>query len=94
MKKDVFTFIVGGKAGQGIRKAGDVAAKLFIKKKRFVFNMSDYPSLIRGGHNFNIISTSTRRITSHYMKGDLILALDKRSYDTHINKLLVRVRKN
>ncbi len=87
MKKDVFTFIVGGKAGQGIRKAGDVAAKLFIKKKRFVFNMSDYPSLIRGGHNFNIISTSTRRITSHYTKADLILASDKRSYDTHINDL-------
>jgi len=87
MKDDVFTFLVGGKAGQGIKKAGSVAAHLFSSMGRQVFKMEDYQSLIRGGHNFSAVSTSTRRITSHYMKADLIIALDKKSYDIHSEHL-------
>lgn len=87
MKKDVFTFIVGGKAGEGVRKAGTVAARLFARMKRQVFNMDDYQSLIKGGHNFSVISTATREIKSHYNKADLVVALDKRSYQLHKNDL-------
>jgi 2-oxoglutarate ferredoxin oxidoreductase subunit alpha len=81
--KDVFTFIVGGKAGEGVRKAGTVAAKLFASMGRQVFHMDDYGSLIKGGHNFSVVSSATRRITSHFMKADLVVAPDKRSYDIH-----------
>jgi len=87
MKKDVFTFIVGGKAGEGVKKAGSVAARLFAKMGRQVFEMDDYQSLIKGGHNFSVISTAQRRITSHYMKADLVVAPDKRSYDMHVGHL-------
>jgi hypothetical protein len=44
MKKDVFTYIIGGKAGQGTKKAGIVAANIFADLKREVFQMNDYPS--------------------------------------------------
>jgi 2-oxoglutarate ferredoxin oxidoreductase subunit alpha len=81
--KDVFTFLVGGKAGEGVRKAGSVAASVFAHMGRQVFHMDDYMSLIKGGHNFSVVSTSKRRITSHYVKADLVVALDKRSYDIH-----------
>lgn len=81
--EDVFTFIVGGKAGEGVRKAGSVAARLFASMGRQVFHMDDYGSLIKGGHNFSVVSTTRRRITSHYMKADLVVAPDKRSYDLH-----------
>jgi len=87
MKKDVFTYIIGGKAGQGTKKAGLVAANFFAELKREVFQMNDYPSLIRGGHNFSIVSTSTKKIFSHYMNADLIVVLDQRSYDIHIKHL-------
>ena len=87
MKKDVFTFIVGGKAGEGVRKAGTVAARLFANMRRRVFNMDDYQSLIKGGHNFSVISTATGEIKSHYNKADLVVALDKRSYQLHQNDL-------
>ncbi len=87
MKKDVLTFIIGGKAGEGVRKAGTVAARLFARMKRQVFNMDDYQSLIKGGHNFSVISTATREIKSHYNKADLVVALDKRSYQLHQNDL-------
>lgn len=83
MKKDVFTFIVGGKAGQGVRKAGTVAAHVFAEMGREVFQMDDYPSLIKGGHNFTVVSTSLAHISSHYMKADLIVALDEKSYESH-----------
>jgi 2-oxoglutarate ferredoxin oxidoreductase subunit alpha len=82
-KKDVFTFLVGGKAGEGMRKAGSVAAHLFSSMGRQVFNMDDYGSLIKGGHNFSVVSTANRRITSHYAKADLIVAPDQRTYDLH-----------
>jgi 2-oxoglutarate ferredoxin oxidoreductase subunit alpha len=87
MKREVFTFIVGGKAGQGVRKAGTVASHLFLEMGRNSFQMDDYPSLIKGGHNFSVVSTSTDEVTSHYMKADLIVALDSKSYEIHKNHL-------
>lgn len=44
-------------------------------------------SLIRGGHNFSVISTATSEIHSHYMKAGLIVNSDKRSYEIHANEL-------
>jgi 2-oxoglutarate/2-oxoacid ferredoxin oxidoreductase subunit alpha len=87
MKKDVFTIIIGGKAGQGTKKAGIVAANFFSNLKREVFQNNEYPSLIRGGHNFSVVSTSTQKLFSHYMKADLVVVLDQRSYDIHKNHL-------
>jgi len=88
MENDVFTFLVGGKAGEGVKKAGSVAARLFSRMGRQVFVMDDYQSLIRGGHNFSVVSTARRKIKSHYMKADLVVALDKRSYDAHKEHLM------
>ena len=87
MGKNVFTFIVGGKAGQGVKKAGLVASKIFSEMGRGVFLMDDYQSLIRGGHNFSVVSTSSGDIFSHYMNADLVVSLDKRSYDIHKNQV-------
>ncbi|MFX0063240.1 MAG: 2-oxoacid:acceptor oxidoreductase subunit alpha [Candidatus Hermodarchaeota archaeon] len=83
MGKDVFTFIVGGRAGEGVKKAGTTAALCFARGGRYIFQMDDYMSLIKGGHNFSVVSTATRPITSQYMKANLVVALDKRSYEMH-----------
>jgi 2-oxoglutarate ferredoxin oxidoreductase subunit alpha len=90
VKNDVFTFIVGGKAGEGVKKAGSSAAQLFASMGRQVFQMDDYQSLIKGGHNFSVISTAKRKITSHYVKADLVVAPDKKSYDIHKEHLSER----
>jgi 2-oxoglutarate ferredoxin oxidoreductase subunit alpha len=87
MREDVFTFLVGGRAGEGVKKAGSVTAHLFAGMGRSVFQMDDYQSLIRGGHNFSVISTSSREVTSHYMKADLAVALDARSHEIHKHHL-------
>ena len=88
MSKDLFTFLVGGKAGEGVKKAGSVAAHIFSSMGRHVFQMDDYMSLIRGGHNFSVVSTSIKWLSSHYMKSNLVVNFDKRSCNTHINDIV------
>jgi 2-oxoglutarate ferredoxin oxidoreductase subunit alpha len=85
--KDVFTYIIGGKAGQGIMKAGEVAGNLFSMLKRYSFQVNEYPSLIRGGHNFAIVSSSVKPVYSFYRDADVIVALDRRSYEIHKSHL-------
>ena len=85
MVQDVFTFLVGGKAGEGVKKAGSVAAHIFSNMGRRIFQMDDYMSLIRGGHNFSVVSTSSRWIASQYMKANLVVNFGKRSCDAHLN---------
>lgn len=87
MRKDVFTYIVGGKAGEGVKKAGSVALNLFAGMGRAAFEMDDYPSLIKGGHNFSVVSTSPGEITSHYLNADLVVVHDERSYSVHESHL-------
>jgi 2-oxoglutarate ferredoxin oxidoreductase subunit alpha len=87
MVKDIFTFLVGGKAGEGVKKAGSVVAQIFSIMGQHVFQMDDYMSLIRGGHNFSVISTTPRWIGSHYMKANLVVNFDKRSCDTHTHDI-------
>jgi len=83
MAKDVFTFMVGGKAGEGVKKAGNAAANLFASRGFSVFQYDDYQSLIRGGHNFSVVSASARPLSSHYMHADLVVNIDARSYELH-----------
>jgi len=87
MNRDVFTYLIGGKAGEGVKKAGSVAANLFAGMGRSAFQYDDYQSLIRGGHNFSVVSTATHDVDSHYGKAELIVALDARSYAKHRNSL-------
>jgi 2-oxoglutarate ferredoxin oxidoreductase subunit alpha len=85
MVNEIFTFLVGGKAGEGVKKAGSVAAHIFSNLGRYVFQMDDYMSLIRGGHNFSVVSTANRWISSQYMNADLVVNFDKRSCESHAN---------
>ena len=87
MNSEVFTFLVGGKAGEGVKKAGSVATHIFSSLGRHVFQMDDYMSLIRGGHNFSVISTRPEWIGSHYMKANHVVNFDKRSCETHSNDI-------
>ena len=85
--KDVFTYLIGGKAGQGIMKAGEAAGNLFSLLKRYSFQINEYPSLIRGGHNFAIVSSSVRPMYSFYRDADVVVALDRRSFEFHKHHL-------
>ncbi|GAH49557.1 unnamed protein product, partial [marine sediment metagenome] len=53
----------------------------------YIYMYFDYPSLIRGGHNFSIIRASQNKIGVHKEKVDFLLALNQNTIDLHKNRL-------
>jgi len=78
-----FTFLVAGEAGHGVRRAGIVTADYCGALGRHAFQLDDYQSLIRGGHNFSVVTSSPQPVFSQYARADLVVALDRRSYEAH-----------
>ena len=81
------SILVGGKAGDGIRQAGHVIARLLNRMGFRIFFYDDYPSLIRGGHNFSIIRASDKPIIAHKEMVDVILALNQDTVENHKHRL-------
>ncbi len=79
--------LIGGKAGQGINTISEIVSEILVKQGYFVFNYRDYPSLIRGGHNFNILSISESNIGSSETLLDGIIALDENTIKVHKKNL-------
>ena len=79
--------LIGGKAGQGINKISEIVSKVLVDYGYFTFNYRDYPSLIRGGHNFNVLSVSNERIGSIESKLDVIIAMDDKTSEIHKDSL-------
>ena len=80
MKK---TILIGGVAGQGSAVTSRFIGKIFCRLGYYVFNYRDYPSLIRGGHNFNVLKISDKPVYSHDNSYDIILALNQETIDRH-----------
>lgn len=79
--------LIGGKAGQGINKISEIVSHTLIRQGYFTFNYRDYPSIIRGGHNFNVLSVSDEKIESHESKLDGIIAMDENTVKVHKGEL-------
>ncbi|MEI7434615.1 MAG: 2-oxoacid:acceptor oxidoreductase subunit alpha [Methanomicrobiales archaeon] len=75
--------LIGGKAGDGINSAGLTIAHLFNHLGYRVYMYFDYPSLIKGGHNFAIVRASEHKIGSHRETADFLLALNNDAIDFH-----------
>jgi len=75
--------LIGGAAGQGINKVSEIVSQVLIGQGYYVFNYRDYPSLIRGGHNFNVLSISDKEIQSHESKIDGIVSMDRLTIIKH-----------
>lgn len=76
--------IIGGKAGAGIKEAGRMLAGVLSNLGYYTFTYVDYPSLIRGGHNFVTVRFSERPVFSTDRKADIIVATDGRSIKAHL----------
>jgi len=81
------SILVGGKAGDGIRQAGHVIARLLNRMGYRIFFYDDYPSLIRGGHNFSIIRAAEKGIAAHKETVDVIVALNQDGVNNHKHRL-------
>lgn len=79
--------LIGGGAGLGSNVTSHLIGKIFCSLGYYVFNYRDYPSLIKGGHNFNVLKISDKPVYSHERRYDFILALDKKTVDIHRKSL-------
>lgn len=87
MNSKIYSVLIGGKAGEGVKKAAQVIADLAVKHGQYTFQADDYQSLIRGGHNFSQVSIGSERIYNTYEKADLIISFDKRSVLAHLEDM-------
>ncbi|MFW9831305.1 MAG: 2-oxoacid:acceptor oxidoreductase subunit alpha [Candidatus Thorarchaeota archaeon] len=81
------SILIGGEAGAGISAAGVSLAKVFMRGGLHIFGTVDYPSLIRGGHNFYMIRAATEPVYSQWDYHDLIIALDSNTLHRHWREL-------
>lgn len=75
--------LIGGKAGQGINKISEIVSHILANYGYYTFNYRSYGSLIRGGHNFNVLVISDKKIGSHETKMDFIVSMDELTEKTH-----------
>jgi 2-oxoglutarate ferredoxin oxidoreductase subunit alpha len=77
------TILIGGEAGEGIKEAANLLGKLLVSLGYSVFTYHDYPSLIRGGHNFSTVRFSNEPVEAPEIVADVIVALDDKSVRKH-----------
>ena len=87
MNDDSVSILIGGEAGQGISRSGSLLGHSFIRGGFHAFGTNEYPSLIRGGHNYYILRTSTREVFSQDEKIDVVVALNKETAVVHESEL-------
>ncbi|RUM88874.1 MAG: 2-oxoacid:acceptor oxidoreductase subunit alpha [Thermovibrio sp.] len=74
---------IGGEAGEGIKESANLLSKVLVNIGYSVFTYHDYPSLIRGGHNFSSVRFSNEKVEAPVKLADYIIALDDRSVREH-----------
>jgi 2-oxoglutarate ferredoxin oxidoreductase subunit alpha len=85
---DSLSIVIGGEAGQGISRSGALLGKALMRSGFHAFGSIDYPSLIRGGHNFFKLRASERKVDSTNENIDILLALNKDSIIQHIEDVV------
>jgi 2-oxoglutarate/2-oxoacid ferredoxin oxidoreductase subunit alpha len=78
-----FSTLIGGIAGDGINEAGVTLARLFNRLGYHIYMYYDYPSLIRGGHNFSLVRASRHKIGVQEENVDVLIALNQETLDKH-----------
>lgn len=78
---------IGGPAGFGIKAAGQTLARLFTRTGYETFDLTEYPSLIKGGHNSYHLRISSEEIFSHVEPVDVLVALDRDTAELHLSEL-------
>lgn len=78
---------IGGEAGYGIMTAGASLGKAFSRGGLHVHTYSEFPSLIRGGHNSYQICAAPEPVHSHWDKIQVLLALNEETIALHWTEL-------
>ena len=86
-KDDVVSVKIGGPAGTGVKSVGLMLAKIAARSGYQICDNTEYPSLIKGGHNVTQVNFSTREVTAPRLRSDLLIAFDQLTIDTHFSEI-------
>jgi 2-oxoglutarate ferredoxin oxidoreductase subunit alpha len=78
---------IAGPAGFGIKVTGSILAKTFMRLGYSVFAYTEYPSLIRGGHNTFQVDISDSPVSSPSSQVDILIALTAEAIEKEKNNL-------
>ncbi|WP_067049276.1 2-oxoacid:acceptor oxidoreductase subunit alpha [Methanofollis ethanolicus] len=81
------SILIGGRAGEGINIAGTVITRILSACGLRAYMYYDYPSLIKGGHNFSVIRAAEEEVRCHREKVDFLLAMDQETVRRHAGRL-------
>jgi len=82
-----YSILFGGKAGEGAKQAAETFANIVASLGYFIYIYDDYPSVIRGGHNFSVVRFSDKKVLAHNSKYDIVVAFDANTVDVHKKEL-------
>src|ERR1700739_106993 len=85
--KKTFAIGIGGAAGQGVARPGDIFAKIFSRRGLHLNAYNAYQSIIRGGHTFLTIRTGPEKVTNMGDRLDLLIPLNQDAMNRHLGLL-------
>jgi len=88
MSNSQLNWKIGGEAGYGIMTVGEIFSKAFIKGGYFVVAHTEYPSLIRGGHNTFQIRIGAQQIRAPIQPVDILVALNAETIQLDLDDLV------
>ncbi len=87
MQNNKLNWKIGGEAGYGIMVTGQIFSRVFSRSGFYVFDYTEYPSLIRGGHNSYQLTISGKETFSLEKSVDLLVALNQETVERHKDDL-------
>ncbi len=87
-QKNNLSWKIGGEAGFGIKSAGIMFGKIFMRAGYEIFDYTEYPSLIRGGHNTYQLLVDTRPTNSVTRQVDVLVALNQETVNKNKAELV------
>ncbi len=87
MEKNRLTWKIGGKAGEGIMATGIIFSQSCSRGGLYVFDINEYPSLIKGGHNTVQVRVEDREIFSQVKGVSILIALNKETIYLHNDEI-------
>ena len=78
---------IAGEAGFGIRSSGIMLARIFMRLGYYTFEINEFPSIIRGGHNTFQLNIGNKKVNSNTKKIDILVALNKEGIKKNLSEL-------
>lgn len=78
---------IGGEAGFGIMTTGLMFSTLAARSGYHVYDYTEYPSLIRGGHNTTDVVFGDDEVSANKIPVDMLVCLNAETYNAHKHRL-------